>query len=65
MLRTGRDRICPECDRDAVKLPEEIAIDVSDVPNDVDIFRLDNFATILIVTERFFDAVNSLGIKGA
>lgn len=61
----GVIRICPECDRDAVKLPEEIAIDVSDVPNDVDIFRLDNFATILIVTERFFDAVNSLGIKGA
>lgn len=62
----GVIKICPECGRDAVRLPEEeIAIDVSDLPDNIDIFRLDNFATILIVTERFFDAINTLGIKGA
>ncbi|MBK7708316.1 MAG: hypothetical protein IPJ30_21815 [Acidobacteria bacterium] len=61
----GVIEICPECNRDAVKLPEEIATDVSDVPDDVDVFRLSNFATILIVTERFYDAVSALGIKGA
>lgn len=56
---------CEACGRDSASLPEEILIEHSSIPNDIDIFRVSNFTTIILVTERFVETVTNLGIKGA
>ncbi|MDQ4123221.1 MAG: double-CXXCG motif protein [Acidobacteriota bacterium] len=56
---------CHACGRDSASKPQEVLIDCSSVPNPVNIFRVSNFRTIILVTERFVEAVTSLNIKGA
>lgn len=56
---------CSACGRDSGTLPDEIQVDRSSLSNDFDIFRLTNFTTIILATERFVEAVNSQQIKGA
>lgn len=56
---------CVACGRDSISKPEKILIDNASIPNNIDIFRVSNFTTIILVTERFVETVNSLNIKGA
>lgn len=56
---------CSACGRDSSTLPDEILIDAGSIPNDYDIFRVGNVTTIILVTERFVEAVTRLDIKGA
>lgn len=56
---------CNACGRHSASKPQEVLIDCSSVPDHVNIFRVSNFRTIILVTERFVDAVTSLNIKGA
>jgi uncharacterized double-CXXCG motif protein len=58
-------KCCEGCGRDSASKPNEILIDYSSLPHDVDIFRVSNFTTIILVTEKFIKAVSDLGIKGA
>ena len=44
---------CPKCGRRGFRLPKEPILDAASLPSDLDLFRLRNFATVLIVTERF------------
>lgn len=56
---------CVGCGRDSVTLPEKILVDSRTVEGNFDIFRLRNFSTLVLVTERFVDEVKRAGIKGA
>lgn len=58
-------KYCDACGRDSASKPEEMLIEHSSIPNDVDIFRVSNFTTIILVTEKFVETVANLDIKGA
>lgn len=58
-------RICPTCHRDSAKMPERIVVDISTVPPNTDIFRVSNFSTLLLVSERFRDTFETHKLKGA
>ncbi|QSQ20195.1 hypothetical protein JY651_33685 [Pyxidicoccus parkwayensis] len=55
---------CPKCGRDGFSLPKEPLLDAASLPTDLDLFRLRNFATVLIVTERFKDTVERFELDG-
>ncbi|NMO22613.1 hypothetical protein HPC49_41190 [Pyxidicoccus fallax] len=55
---------CPKCGRHGFSLPKEPILDAASLPADLDLFRLRNFATVLVVTERFKDAVERLALDG-
>ncbi|MBZ4420586.1 double-CXXCG motif protein [Myxococcus sp. RHSTA-1-4] len=55
---------CPKCGRHAFSLPKEPILDAASLPKDLDLFRLRNFATVLIVTERFKDVVERFELDG-
>lgn len=54
---------CPKCERDYFKLPEEPILDAATLPQELDLFRLAGFLTLIISTERFVDAVHRLGYE--
>jgi uncharacterized double-CXXCG motif protein len=58
-------KYCDACGRDSASKPDEILIEHSSLPTDIDIFRISNFTTIILVTERFVKTVTDSGIKGA
>lgn len=58
-------KYCDGCGRDSSSKPKEMLIDKESIPNDVDIFRVSNFTTIILVTEKFVEVVTNLDIKGA
>ncbi len=58
-------KYCDGCGRDSASKPDEILIEHSSLPTEIDIFRISNFTTIILVTERFVNTVTDLGIKGA
>lgn len=58
-------RICDACGRIGATKPDNLILDGSSIPDDLDIFRLSNFTTLIMVTERFVKAVRELGINGA
>jgi len=55
---------CPKCGRHGFSLPKEPLLDRASLPEDLDLFRLRNFATVLIVTERFKNVVESFEMDG-
>jgi uncharacterized double-CXXCG motif protein len=55
---------CPKCGRRGFSLPREPILDAASLPKDLDLFRLRNFPTVLIVTERFKDAVERFELDG-
>lgn len=55
---------CPKCGRHGFSLPKEPILDAASLPTDLDLFRLRNFATVLIVTERFKDVVDRYELDG-
>jgi uncharacterized double-CXXCG motif protein len=58
-------KYCDACGRDSASKPEEILIEYSSLLTDIDIFRVSNFTTIILVTEKFVETVSKLDIKGA
>jgi uncharacterized double-CXXCG motif protein len=55
---------CPKCGREAFILPKEPILDAASLPEDLDLFRLRNFATVLVVTQRFKDTVERFALDG-
>lgn len=51
---------CVRCGRQGFSLPEEPILDAASLPEDLDLFRLANFATVIVATERFKAAVERL-----
>ncbi|NTX07568.1 double-CXXCG motif protein [Myxococcus sp. CA040A] len=60
----GHPPPCPTCDRFSLRWPDEPILDAATLPTDLDLFRLGNFATMVIGTERFKDAVLRLELDG-
>lgn len=55
---------CETCGRHAFSLPEAPVLDAASLPNDLDLFRVGNFATVVIGSERFMNAVSQLALDG-
>jgi len=55
---------CPTCGRQAFRWPDEPILDAASLPSKLDLFRVGNFATMLIGTERFVEAVRRLELDG-
>ncbi|NMO14791.1 hypothetical protein HPC49_17310 [Pyxidicoccus fallax] len=55
---------CPTCGRFALARPDDPVLDEASLPTDRDLFRVGNFATMVIGTERFVDAVRRLELDG-
>ncbi|WNG35096.1 hypothetical protein F0U61_16625 [Archangium violaceum] len=53
---------CPKCGRDAFRFPEDPILDATSLPENTDLFRLSDFESIFIATERFVEAVRRLGL---
>nr|WP_227027024.1 double-CXXCG motif protein [Corallococcus soli] len=60
----GRERPCERCGRQGDILPDIPILDGSTLPVGQDLFRLVDFTTLIIATERFVEAVNRLGLEG-
>lgn len=65
IFENNRDNACLGCDRIGVSMPHEILVEKETIPIDLDIFRLTNFSTIIVITERLVEAAKRLQLKGA
>jgi uncharacterized double-CXXCG motif protein len=55
---------CETCGRLAARLPEVPILDAASLPTDLDLFRVGNFSTVVVGTERFMDAIRRLELDG-
>jgi uncharacterized double-CXXCG motif protein len=55
---------CPKCGRWGFRIPDDMLLDKSTVPGHTDIFRIGNALTRIVVTERFREVVERLGLDG-
>jgi uncharacterized double-CXXCG motif protein len=55
---------CPTCGRYGLTRPDEPILDAASMPPERDLFRVGNFATMVIGTERFMEAVCRLELDG-
>jgi uncharacterized double-CXXCG motif protein len=55
---------CPRCDHKSSPLPQEPLLDASTLPSHLDLFRLEDYSSIIVCTERFVDACKRLGLDG-
>jgi uncharacterized double-CXXCG motif protein len=55
---------CTTCGRHGFSRPDEPILDAASLPTDRDLFRVGNFATMLIGAERFMEAVRRLELDG-
>jgi uncharacterized double-CXXCG motif protein len=55
---------CATCGRHAFTRPDEPILDAASLPEHLDLFRVGNFATMVIGTERLKDAVHRLALDG-
>lgn len=58
-------RFCYACGRDAATMPQRLVVEYSSIPQGIDLFRLSNFTTLILATERFVESVGELNIEGA
>ena len=63
-LPPDRKPPCPTCGNESYKLPNPVALDAASLPEDVNVFRLEEVPGIILVTERFVDAVTRLELEG-
>lgn len=54
---------CLRCGRNGNTLPDALVLDKASLPEDVDVFRLRDFTTVLVASERFVNAVERLGLE--
>jgi uncharacterized double-CXXCG motif protein len=64
-LPADRPAPCTRCERKGWKRPPEAALilDSTTLPQDLDLFRLEDFLTTIICTERFAETVRRLGYE--
>ncbi|ATB51472.1 double-CXXCG motif protein [Corallococcus macrosporus] len=55
---------CVTCGRWGLARPEVPILDAASLPTDMDLFKVGNFATMVVGTERFVEAVHRLGLDG-
>ncbi|HLK99678.1 MAG TPA: double-CXXCG motif protein [Myxococcaceae bacterium] len=55
---------CSRCGRDGAELPEQLILEGSSLPSNTDVFRLHEFESVLISSERFMEAAQRFGLDG-
>ena len=55
---------CPHCGRRRTPRPDVRLLDATTVPEHLDLFRLKDYSSLLICTERFVDTCQRLGLNG-
>ena len=55
---------CPRCGRRGLRLPDDLLLDLRTLPTDLDVFRLEDFSTVIVCTERFSETCRRLGLNG-
>ncbi|HYO59618.1 double-CXXCG motif protein [Archangium sp.] len=63
-LPHDRKPACLRCGRRGHALPDDLLLDDSTAPGHLDVFRLEDFPTVIVCTERFVDACQRLGLDG-
>jgi uncharacterized double-CXXCG motif protein len=63
-LPPNRKPPCPRCGRRGLTRPDDMLLDASTLPSHLDLFRLEDFSTTMVCTERFVDACRRLGLDG-
>jgi hypothetical protein len=46
-------------------MPPRLVIEYASIPREMDLFRLGNFPTVVLASERFVESVGELNIEGA
>jgi uncharacterized double-CXXCG motif protein len=64
-LPPNRKPPCPRCGRDGLTRPDDMLLEAATIPHHLDLFRLEDFSTVIICTERFVEACQRLGLDGA
>jgi uncharacterized double-CXXCG motif protein len=54
---------CARCGRRGWTLPEQPILEAVSLPEDLDVFRVGDFTTVLVGSERFVEAVRRLGFE--
>jgi uncharacterized double-CXXCG motif protein len=54
---------CTKCGRRGWSLPKQPMLEAASLPEDLDVFRVGDFGTVLVGTERFVEAVRHLGFE--
>jgi uncharacterized double-CXXCG motif protein len=62
-LPTDRSPPCTKCGRTGWTRPEEPILSASSLPQELDVFRLEDFLTAIIASERFVEASRRLGYE--
>ena len=62
-LPPDRPPPCARCGRRGWALPKAPVLEAASLPDDLDLFRLSDFSTMLVGSERFVDAVRRLGFE--
>jgi uncharacterized double-CXXCG motif protein len=63
-LPSNRKPPCSRCGYKAMPLPAEPLLDASTLPSHLDLFRLEDYSSVIVCTERFADACKRLGLDG-
>ncbi len=63
-LPPDRKPPCPRCGRLGLSLPRDLLLDAATLPAHLDLFRLEDFSTVIVCTERFADTCQRLGLDG-
>jgi uncharacterized double-CXXCG motif protein len=63
-LPPDRKPPCPTCGNETFKRPEPVILDAASLPTDLDLFRLRQGSTNILVTEPFVDAARRLELDG-
>ncbi|WNG32653.1 hypothetical protein F0U61_02765 [Archangium violaceum] len=63
-LPPKREPRCTRCGRFGLTLPKSRLRDATTIPSGMDVFRLEDFSTVIVCTERFVDACRRLGLDG-
>ncbi|HZH18288.1 MAG TPA: double-CXXCG motif protein [Archangium sp.] len=63
-LPSNRKRPCARCGHHRIPLPSEPLLDASTLPSHLDLFRLEDYSSVIVCTERFVDTCKRLGLDG-
>nr|WP_255217307.1 double-CXXCG motif protein [Myxococcus sp. AM010] len=63
-LPPDREPPCPTCGVESYELPTPYFLDAASLPTAVDVFRLADWPTLILATQRFVDAVHRLELDG-
>jgi uncharacterized double-CXXCG motif protein len=63
-LPPNREPRCMRCGRLGLSLPKNRLLDAATIPSHMDVFRLEDFSTVIVCTENFVNACQRLGLDG-